>query len=208
MGQPQQIQGQLLSHEHVQDARAAERACAGTRLGPRAGSASVTSPDDGGVGTVGVRRAWRPAPPRPRRRPRRRPSCPRWPPASRRSPASRRRPAPRRFTGTSSSSHDDVHVPTARPARSAWRQCRRAWDRGSSGCSGAAASTSAIRWFNGAASLLRSSWRSSSPSRQLMMVMPWSPTVPRHQHHVAGAALRATQVHARRQGSPRRLVLM
>ena len=42
---------------------------------------------------------------------------------------------------------------------------------------GAASSTAAIRWFNGAASLSTSAWK-FSPSRQLMMVMPWSPSVP------------------------------
>ena len=81
---------QLLAHQHVEDARAAERR-AQEHLGAALGTGGRHFADDGRIGAVP--RAWPRAPRRPPRPPQRTPSCPRSPPAARRSPASRTRPA-------------------------------------------------------------------------------------------------------------------
>ena len=81
---------QLLAHQHVEDARTAERR-AQEHLGAALGTGGRHLADDGRIGAVPVRAHGRER--RPPRPPQRTPSCPRSPPAARRSPASRTRPA-------------------------------------------------------------------------------------------------------------------
>ena len=80
------------------------------------------------------------------------------------------------FTGTASSSTVMSAFDCAASSFSVEAKPPRVGSRKQRVC-GAATSTSAIRWFSGAASLCRSAEK-FNPSRQLIMVMPWSPSVP------------------------------